>query len=436
MMRFRQILVFLALFFVFFQTAQAQSDSPLVLVLNADGVVAPAMKEYIVRGIKTAEQRDAEALIIQLNTPGGLISEMEEIVQAIRGSNVPVVVYVTPRGGTAGSAGAVITLAGHAAAMAPETIIGAASPISGEGQDLGETLERKQKEALRAQVRTLTERRSAEATSLAEDMIEIAKAVSVKEASEVGLIDFVADDLDSLLTQLDGFEVQMADGPRKLDTSNARAQDLGMSFIEQLLDILVNPNITFLLVTIGVQAILIEISSPGGWVAGFIGVVCLALAAYGLGVLPVNWFGGVFLVLAFVLFVLDVKMPTHGALTAAGVGSFIVGGLVLFNSPGVPQFQQVSIPLVVGSGIFSGLAFAVIIGFAIRAQRMPKLMGQEVLVGAVGTALSEIAPHGQVQVRSEQWSAELVAGESHIQSGQAVEVMAVEGLRLKVRQKR
>ncbi len=433
MKRFGFFLIVFAAILAFVRPALAQGGAPLVLVLEAKGVVAPAMKEYILRGIKAAEQRDAEVLVLKLNTPGGLISEMEVIVQAIRASNVPVVVYVSPRGGTAGSAGAVITIAGHASAMAPETIIGAASPISGEGQDLGETLERKQKEALRAQVRALAEGRSPEAIALAEDMIEIAKAVSATEAIEVGLVDFIARDLDDLLEKLDGFEVQMPDGPRTLDIANARTQDFGMSFIEQLLDILVNPNITFLLITIGVQAILIEISSPGGWVAGFIGAVCLALAAYGFGVLPVNWFGVIFLVLAFILFILEIKTPTFGALTAAGVGAFIVGALVLFNSPGVPQFQRVNIPLVISTGIIVGASFAVLVGLGLRAQRAPIHVGQESLAGLVGIARGEINPNGQVQLQSELWTAELEDGADPILPGEKVKVVAVEGLRLKVR---
>lgn len=433
MKRFGFFLIVFAAILAFVRPALAQGGAPLVLVLEAKGVVAPAMKEYILRGIKAAEQRDAEVLVLKLNTPGGLISEMEVIVQAIRASNVPVVVYVSPRGGTAGSAGAVITIAGHASAMAPETIIGAASPISGEGQDLGETLERKQKEALRAQVRALAEGRSPEAIALAEDMIEIAKAVSATEAIEVGLVDFIARDLDDLLEKLDGFEVQMPDGPRTLDTANARTQDFGMSFIEQLLDILVNPNITFLLITIGVQAILIEISSPGGWVAGFIGAVCLALAAYGFGVLPVNWFGVIFLALAFILFILEIKTPTFGALTAAGVGALIVGALVLFNSPGVPQFQRVSMPLVIATSIIVGASFAVLVGLGLRAQRAPIHVGQESLAGVVGIARGEINPNGQVQLQSELWTAELEDGSEPILPGEKVKVVAVEGLRLKVR---
>lgn len=432
----RIFVIALAALSIFLQSAQAQSGAPLVLVIEAEGVVAPAMKEYILRGIKTAEQRNAELLVVKLNTPGGLISEMEVIVQAIRSSNVPVLVYVSPRGGTAGSAGAVMTIAAHASAMAPETIIGAASPISGDGQDMGETLERKQKEALRAQVRALAEGRSPEAIALAEDMIEIAKAVSSTEAIEVGLVDFIANDLDDLLAQLNGFEVQMPDGPRTLNTEDAVINELSMSFIEQLLDILVNPNIVFLLVTIGVQAILIEISTPGGWVAGFIGATCLLLAAYGFGVLPVNWFGVIFLVIAFILFFLEVQTPTMGALTVAGVISFIIGGLVLFNSPGVPQFQQVSVPLVVGTAIATGLAFVIIIGFAMRALRAPQRTGRESLAGQAGLAVSDIAPTGQVLLHSENWSAELAQGEKRIKKGQEVEVIELQGLRLKVRRKR
>lgn len=433
MKRFGWLLIVLAALLAWFRPALAQTGTPLVLVLEAKGVVAPAMKEYILRGIQTAEQRGAELLVIKLNTPGGLISEMEEIVQAIRGSRVPVVVYVSPRGGTAGSAGAIITIAAHASAMAPETIIGAASPISGDGQDMGETLERKQKEALRAQARALTENRPAEATSLAEEMIETARAVSASEAIETGLIDFVARDLDDLLEKLDGFQVEIADSTRTLETTNARVQTVGMSFIEQLLDILANPNITFLLLIIGVQAILIEISSPGGWVAGFIGAVCLALAIYGVGILPVNWFGVIFLVLAFILFILELKTPTFGALTAAGVGALIVGALVLFNSPGVPQFQRVSLPLVIATSIVIGVSFAVLVGIGLRAQRAPVLTGQEALPGTHGVARTVIQPTGQVHVQGELWTAELAEGAEPIQPGEKVEVVRVDGLRLIVR---
>jgi membrane-bound serine protease (ClpP class) len=346
---------------------------------------------------------------------------------------VPVVVYVAPRGAMAGSAGAVITMAGHASAMAPETSIGAASPVGAEGEDLGETMQAKEKNILKAMVRSLAEGRSPQAIALAESMIQSAEAASASEAVEIGLVDFLAEDLDSLLHSLDGYTVQLVDGEVKLETSNAQVDTLEPSFIEELLSILTNPNIVFLLLTIGVQAILIEISSPGGWVAGFIGAICLALAAYGLGVLDVNWFGMIFLAIAFVLFILDIKAPTHGALTVAGVASLIVGALVLFNSPSVPSFQRVSVPLIVVASMLTGGMFFVILMFAIRARFEPVRMGAESLVGRYGYVTSQITRAGQVQLGGEQWSAQLAPGEASLPPGARVQVVRVEGVKLVVK---
>jgi membrane-bound serine protease (ClpP class) len=432
---FRLLPLLLILALAIFSPARAQSDAPLVLVVNADGAIMPAMQEYITRGIKLAEEREAELLVIQLNTPGGNIGTMQEIVEAIRASDVPVVVYVAPRGAWAGSAGTTITLAGHAAAMAPETIIGAASPVSGEGEDLEETMDRKVKEATKAQARALAERRGPEAVKLAEATIEEAVAVSSSEALEVGLIDFIAEDLDDLLRQLDGFQVETLSGPRTLHTAEAEVATLAMSFIEELLMLLTNPVIVLTLVGVGVQAILIEISSPGGWVAGFFGVVCIALGVYGAGYLPLNWFGIIFLITAFVLFILDIKAPTHGALTAAGIASFIVGALVLFNS-GTPQWAHVSLPAVIFVAVFIGTTFGIIVGFAVRALRTPIRAGAESLVGKIGTARSSVnEAGGQAQVDSELWSVEAVEGSDAIGKGDHVEVVEVKGLRLKVRKK-
>jgi len=410
-----------------------QNSTPLVIVLDAEGAVAPAMQEYIQRGLGVAEQRNADLVILQLDTPGGSVDTMNNIVQVIRDSRIPVVVYVSPRGAMAASAGTIITLAGHASAMAPETIIGAASPIDASGQDLNETAKAKEIEALKATVRTLASNRPPEAIALAESAIEDAKAASANEALDAGLVDFIATDINDLLAQLDGFQVEMTDGPVTLETRNATTEPVDASFIEQLLAMLTNPNVVFLLISIGTTSIFIELGSPGGWVAGFIGVVCLSLATYGLGVLPVNWFGIIFLVTSFVLFVLDIKAPTHGALTAAGIGSFIVGALVLFNSPGTPQFQQVSVPLVIVVGILTGAMFGVMVGFGIRALRTPIRAGRESLVGKTGSATTTFNPTGQVQVGSELWTAEADEGSRKIRKGDRVEVVEVKGLRLKVR---
>ena len=431
----RVFLIVLTVCLLAVEAAQAQSGAPLVLVMKADGAIMPPMLEYIQRGIRTAEGRGAEALIIELDTPGGSIATMKEIVTAIRASQVPVIVYVSPRGAWAGSAGAMITMSAHASAMAPETLIGAASPVGGSGEDLGETMKAKEMEALTSLVRSLTARRGEKVVALAESMITEAKAVTSDEALEAGLSDVVVDNTDDLLEALNGFTVQMPDGPHVLNTGTARAEPLEMSLIERLLLLLTDSNVVFLLLSIGVQAILIELSSPGGWVAGFIGVVCLSLAVYGMGVLPVNWFGLIFLATAFVLFVLDIKAAAHGALTAAGVGSFIVGALVLFNSPGTPQFQQVSVPLVVAVGLGLGALFFVIMIFALRAQHGPIRMGAETLAHQMGTARSWAGETGQVQVESELWSAESAPGSEPISKGDRVEVVEVRGLRLIVKKK-
>jgi membrane-bound serine protease (ClpP class) len=410
----------------------ADSDR-MIMLLEAEGPLTPVMVEYLERGLSRAERDKVEAVIFQLDTPGGQIDHMNRMVQAIRASEVPVVVYIAPRGAIAGSAGLVIVLSGHVAAMAPETAIGASSPVSSQGEDLDETIETKEKEILKAEVRSLTTRRGPEAVALAEAAIQDAKAASVDEAFEVGLIDIIANDLDDLIVQLDGFQVELSSGVRELRTEDAEIVTVPQNFIEQFMHTLTNPNITFILLTIGVQAILIEISSPGGWVAGFIGVICLALGTYGIGVLPVNWVGLVFMATAFVLFFLEVKAPTHGALTAAGLASFIIGALVLFNSPGTPDFQRVSVPLVIGVGIVTAAGFVVIVGFALRAHKRPVQVGIEALIDEVGYAKSAIDPLGRIHVAGELWSAKLDKGASPISEGQSVRVVNVDGLRLLVR---
>lgn len=434
-MKTRRILLFLIIMLAFAQTVLAQGNNPVAVVLTADGPIMPPMLEYIKRGIETADQRDAEVLVIQLNTPGGSVDTMLEIIAAIRDSDVPVVVYVAPRNAIAGSAGAMITMAGHASAMAPESSIGASSPITSSGEDLNSTADAKAKEIVKASIRPFVTPRGEKALELAEAMIDEAKAVTADEALEAGLIDFIADDLDDLLEGLNGFTVAMKNGPRTLDTTGIEVQPLDISFIEQLLLLLTDPNIAFLLLAIGVQAILIELSSPGGWVAGFIGAVCITLAIYGLGVLPVNWFGVIFLIIAFVLFVLDIKAPTHGALTTAGVASFIVGALVLFNSPGTPEFQRVSVPLVVGTGIFLGLIFFAIMMIALRSLHKPISMGAESYVGKTGSAKTFDGEAGQVQLESELWSAEKSPESGEIRKGDKIEVVEVRGLRLIVKKK-
>jgi membrane-bound serine protease (ClpP class) len=433
MRRVGLVLIFLAALLITLQVVYAQSSQPLVLLMNVNGAIEPAMQDYIARGIQTAEQRDAEAVIIQLSTPGGDIVSLDKIIQNMRASTVPLVVYVAPNGAWAGSAGALVTMAGQVAAMAPEAAIGASSPVGAGGQDLNATEKAKTSEIMKATIRPLVERRGTAATQLAQDMIDNAKAVSAKEALQAHLIDFIAVDTGDVIKQLDGRTVIMANGNRTLHTANAMSEPVDMSLIEQLLLILTDSNIVFILLTVGVLALQVELTHPGTWVPGLVGITCVALAIYGLGLLPVNWFGLIFMIMAFVLFLLDLKAATHGALTVAGVATFIVGSLVLFNSPSVPQFQRVSVPLVVSVGIIIGLLFAFVLAYAWRSQHAPLQTGAGSLIGKYGTARSDVGLTGQVQVESELWSAEAAQGSPTIGKGDKIEVVEVKGLRLRVR---
>lgn len=413
---------------------RSQEPSPTIVSLRMSGALHPAMLEHLNRSKAIAERENADFILLELDTPGGSIDLMNSMVQAIRGSEIPVIVYVAPRGAMAGSAGTLLTLAGHVSAMAPETTIGAASPVGPSGENIEPAMESKLKEMTKATVRSLAGNRPPEAIKLAEEMIDTARAVSVDEAVEIGLVDIKATDRNDLLRQLEGREVPVNDQTITLRTSNGRMVDVPRTFLEEMLMVLANPNIAFLLLAIGVQAVLIEISSPGGWVAGFIGVICLLLATYGMGLLPVNWFGLLFLGMSFVLFILDIKAPTHGALTAAGVGSFIAGALVLFNSPNVPSFQRVSVPLVIGSGAAIGIIFFVILGFALRAQKTPQLVRTS-MIGMFGTATTPLDPVGTVQVGSELWTAVADEEGKTIPRGERVEIIGQEHLRIRVRRK-
>jgi membrane-bound serine protease (ClpP class) len=418
--------------------APAGAQDARIVVAEISGPVTPTMASYFERSIDEAEDSGAQAVVIVLDTPGGAVDVTQEIVQLFRNAQVPVIVYVGPPGAQAASAGSLITLAGHAAGMAPETVIGAASPVDGSGADIGETLYQKLTEDLKATMRNLTNRRGDRAVELAEAMIDEAKAVTADEALEVGLIDAVAPDLDALLAQLDGLVVEVDGQEVTLQTADASREASNLNAIEQILHALANPLLIGLLLTIGVQAILIEISSPGGWVAGFIGFVSLALGLYGLGTLPANWLGLGLLVLAFILFILEVKTPATGILAIAGVITFLAGLLVLFNSPGSPEFSRISISGAIGITAFAAAFFLFVVAKALQAQARGPLTGNEALIGKVGLVRSALAPSRQVEagltqgtvlINGELWRA---TGVEDIARGEQVIVNAVDGFTLRV----
>ncbi len=407
-----------------------------IILLEAEGPVTPAMAGYLERGIRTAEEANAAAVVLTLDTPGGLVDTTQEIVQLFRSSTVPIIVYISPRGAQAASAGSIITMAGHAAAMAPETVIGAASPVGENGVDLEETLFRKITQDLKATVRNLTAGRGQTATDLAEEMIQDARAVTAEEALEAGLIDVIADDIPDLLQQVDGLSVLVNDQPVTLDTAAAEHRELPASMVEEILFALVNPLLLGILLTLGVQAILIELSSPGGWVAGLIGVLAIGLALYGLGQLPVNWLGFGLILVAFVLFLMEVKAVTHGALAFTGTVILVAGLLVLFNSPGTPDFLSISIPAAIGIGLGTALFFLFVLSKAIGSQRAQPITGAEGLVGQKGPVRTAFAsddhkaPYsGMVLVAGELWQAR---SDEEVGKGEPVVVTAVDGVTLHV----
>lgn len=413
-------------------SAEAQDDAVEVVVLEANGVISPPFANYVARGLAFADDLNAEAIVLILDTPGGDASVTLDIVQDIRNSDVPVVVFVGPRGAKAGSAGLFVTLAGHVAAMAPETAIGASSPIMSTGEDLPSTAERKAVEFFRAEVRSLSERRGAEAQAVAEAAVSEALAVSSSEALAVGLIDFITEDVDTLLRDIDGFEVDVSGRTRRMNTGNVRITIIPMTLIDRILMLLTDPNIVFLLLSIAPIAIIVEIRTPGGWVSGVVGVISLGLALYGLGVMPVNWLGIVFVLLAFVMFLLEIKAPVHGIPTAGGVISLAVGGVILFNEPGVAPFGTLSIPLVIGQSVFLGAIFVFFATLAVRAQSRRPTTGYEGLTGQIGRVTKDIDPVGMVYVWGERWKAVSDDG-SPIAEGEAIVVVSAERMRLRVR---
>lgn len=389
--------------------ARAAGD---VVVLSAEGIVSPGMANYIERAVSEANAQNASAIVLEIDTPGGMLDATTDIIKTLRTSSVPVIVYVGPAGAQAGSAGAIITLAGHASAMAPETAIGAASPINATGQDIDETLYNKLTEFMTAEVRSLTEARGDEAQELAQLMITEARAVSASEALDAGLIDLIANDRADLLTQMDGRTVVLNGESATLETAGLGVISAEMSTLERFQMLLAsNTELIGLLLSIGGLAIMIELRAPGGYIAGGIGVICLGLAFYGLGQIPPNYFGLGLILVAFVLFILETQTPTFGVLTLTGAFALIGGLVLLFNTEDAPEFVRISLWSALGIGIpifimFGGIAVAMA-----RIQRSRAKTGKEGLIGARGVVRKAFKPtatgfRGTVFLNGELWNAE------------------------------
>jgi membrane-bound serine protease (ClpP class) len=383
-----------------------------IVVMDVDGVVSPGMVNYFERALGEAEAASADLVVVQLDTPGGLGTSMLDIVKLIRTSSVPVVIYVGPAGAEAGSAGAIITLAGHVSAMAPETAIGAASPINGDGSDLNETANRKAVEFISAEVRSLTESRPPEAQALAESMISEARAVSANEALEIGLIDLISNSTNELIVSVDGWEVRVQGQPLTIDTSGALISINEITPLERFQMLLAaNAELIGILLSVGAFALIVELRAPGGYVAGGVGVICLGLAFYGMGQLPTNYFGLGLIALAFVLFILETKTPTFGILTMIGIVGLVGGLVLLFDTPDAPAFIRIGIAAAIGITLPMAILFLAIARAVVKAQRGKVLTGRQGMIGTKGIVTRTFKPfgdvyRGKVLVLGEIWHAE------------------------------
>ncbi len=407
-----------------------------VHVLKAQGQVGPVMARYIDRGIDHAESSQAAAVVIMLDTPGGLSSSMDEIVKRIFGAEVPVVAYVWPPGGRAASAGTFIVMASHVAAMAPGTSIGAASPVAIGGEELDETLKDKATNDAAARIRDIALVRGRNA-DWAEAAVRQAASAGAQEALTLGVVEYVAPDLPSLLQQIDGREVMVQDGRRVvLSTASAPVVTNAMSPIERFLDLIGDPNIALLLLSLGSIALLYELISPGAIFPGVFGLIAIILGFFALSVIPFSWTGLALILVAIGLFVLEVFVTSHGILGVGGVVALILGAL--FLTPGNPRFAgpglEVNRWLAYGLAIGLGLFFTVIAVNVLRARLQPVRVGPDTIVGQRGVARSHLNPTGFVVVGGEYWQAEVEDGE--VRPGETVVVVARQGLRLRVRKAR
>ncbi len=405
--------------------ALAQADRPLVDVVDFDGTITPVMARYAGHAIDEAEADNAEAVVFVMDTPGGLSSAMDDIIRDILESDVPVVVYTGPRGARAASAGVYITYAAQIAAMAPGTNIGSASPVSMGGEQMDETMTKKVTNDAVAQITNLANLRGRNA-KWAEQAVREAVNVTADEALNLGVIDVVAEDIPALLDKIDGMTVQLASGPVTLQTANAVTDEVGMSWANQFLQLLVDPTVAYLLLSLGSIGIFLEISNPGAVVPGVVGGLALLLGLFGLGTLPVDWTGVLLIGFGIVLLIVDIFVTTLGILTVGGLTSFVIGSYLLFGDSAPPGYA-IS-PLAIWGVTGTLVLFFVLIGGAVvRSQFRKPATGRGGLMGETGVVRKALEPHGQVYLHGELWQAH-TADNASIPAGTEVRIVAIDGL--------
>jgi membrane-bound serine protease (ClpP class) len=424
-------LICCALWFVGVTAVAAEKVS----FIKIDGAIGPATASYVSRSIDEARTQNAQCLIIQLNTPGGLLDSTQTIVQSFLGSTVPVVVYVAPTGATATSAGCFITIAASIAAMAPATTIGAAHPVAfGGGNPTGggeekpdQTMKQKLENFSVSYIEAIAARRHHN-VEWAKSAVRESASIGAEKALELKVIDLIAVDLPDLLKQLNG---RVVDG-KTLKTANGEVTEIKMSTSERVFHTLWHPEVMFVLMLIAIYGIIGEMTTPGAILPGVVGAIALVLALYMAAILPVNATGLVLIALALLLFIFDVYAPTHGVLTAGGIISFLIGSLMLFNRTD-PLFR-LSLGYIIPATLVTAGFFVFVVGKGLRAQRLPVRAGTETMVGkTVATSTPVDSRGGRIFVEGENWNA---VSDTPIEKGKLVEIAGVEGLTLKVRTKK
>ena len=420
----------LALWFTAFL---ACASGEKVCLIKINGAIGPATASYISRSIGEAQSQNAQCLIIQLNTPGGLLDSTQVIVQKLLASPVPVVVYVAPIGATATSAGCFITLAASVAAMAPATTIGAAHPVmigggipSGDGQKPDDTMKQKLENFAVSYIEAIAAKRNRN-VEWAKSAVRESASIPVDKALELKVIEIIAKDLADLQQQLDGRVVE----GKELKTATAEVVEIAMSASETIFQLLWRPEVMFVLMLVAIYGIIGELSTPGAILPGVVGVIALVLVLYMAAILPINVTGLVLIGLAFALFVFDAFAPTHGVLTVGGIVAFLIGSLMLFDR-GDPLFR-LSLAYIIPATIMTALFFAFVLAKGLRAQSLPIKAGKETMLGKTVAAFTPIdADGGKVFVEGEYWNA---VSDTPVEQGKPVEISAVLGLTLKVRPK-
>ncbi len=409
----------------------ATTQAAQVGLIKIDGAIGPATASYISRAIDVATAQNDECLIIQLDTPGGLLESTKQIVQTFYASKVPTVVYVAPSGASAGSAGVFITLAADVAAMAPNTSIGAAHPVEigtgGTVEKTDDVMKQKLENYTSSFIETIADKRHRNVEWAKSAVVE-SKATTAEKALDIGVIDLIANDMPDLLKQLDGREI----GDKTLHTTNASVMEISMKPWERFAQLFLRPEVMFILMLVVIYGFIGELSHPGAILPGVAGAIALILVLYMSSILPVNVTGIVLMGLAIALFIVDIFSPTHGVLTAGGIVSFFLGAMMLFNHTG-PDFG-LSLSWIISATLVTAAFFIFVVGAGLRAQFKPIRAGRETMLGKTVNALSRIDSRGgKVFIEGENWNA---VSDVVVEKDQPVEVVGIEGLTLKVKPKK